>query len=136
MPGVPGADNAPVPAAINADSPENSPSLPSCASCAPIFKPPDIKALDNIVLPPSPISPGAINGAAAARKGKAGLTSLGIILSNALEIGLVIFFKNPINLSLYYTLKSKFAKLVNRRVEHNLQDFLPVVNLEYVSASA
>jgi hypothetical protein len=59
-----------------------------------------------------------------------------MILSNALEIGLVIFFKNPINLSLYYTLKSKFAKLVNRRVEHNLQDFLLVVNLEYISASA
>ena len=44
-----GADNAPVPAANNADNPEKSPSLPSCASCAARLAPPDKAALPAIV---------------------------------------------------------------------------------------
>ena len=49
-----------------------------------------------------PIIPGAINGAAAAKNGNAGLISFGTILSSTLEIGLVIFLKIPYVSSLYY----------------------------------
>ena len=61
---VPGADKAPVPAANNADSPEKSPSLPSCESCDNIFAPPDKAALPAIV--PKIPAVGAKKGTAAA----------------------------------------------------------------------
>ena len=45
---------------------------------------------------------GPKNGSAADKNGNAGLISLGTILSSTFEIGLVIFFQNPI-VSLYNT---------------------------------
>ena len=101
MSDAPGAviapDNAPSPA----DNKLISPSLPSCASCAPIFKPPDKKLFGPLYLKyPLHRRCGPNTGANAARYGNAGLISLGITLSNTFDTGLNIFLKSH-SFSLY-----------------------------------